>query len=180
MGIPEWCKDTRNLVRMAIAPTRSSSKLAGGISQGIEPLAANLYMDDDASAMFIRKNPELEKLLIEKGLNSDSIWNSIQVEGGSVQHLTELTQEERDIFKTFKEINQLELVKQAALRQKFIDQGMSLNLSFYQNATAEWINKVHLNAWSLGLKSLYYFRSESKLKADNITDLYDECIMCEG
>ena len=57
---------------------------------------------------------------------------------------------------------------------------MSLNLSFYQNATAEWINKVHLNAWSLGLKSLYYFRSESKLKADNITDLYDECIMCEG
>lgn len=183
-GEPEWCKGTgrRNLTLMAIAPNRSSSKLAGGLSQGIEPLAANAYMDDDAKGLHIRRNPLLEKLLEEKGKNIPQVWDAISEDKGSVANVRCLTNDEKDVFKTFKEINQMEIVKQACIRQKYIDQGQSINLAFFQNAPAKFINSVHIEAWKGGLKGLYYLRSESVLKADSKDqrDLYSECLMCEG
>lgn len=183
-GEPEWCKGSgyRNLTCIAVAPNRSSSKLAGGVSQGIEPFAANLYMDDDAKGAHLRRNPDLENLLNEKGLNTPQIWDIIAEDKGSVKNIDELTEEEKEIFRTFKEINQLELVRQAAVRQEYIDQGQSINLAFFHDAPAKWINQVHIEAWKLGIKSLYYLRSESNLRADSKQqrDLYSECIVCEG
>ena len=183
-GEPEWCKGTgrRNLTLLAIAPNRSSSKLAGGYSQGVEPIAANLYMDDDAKGLHIRRNPFLEQLLESKGKNLPQVWDAISEDKGSVDNVRCMTAEEKAVFKTFKEINQLELVRQAGIRQKYIDQGQSLNLAFFSDAPAKFINQVHIEAWKLGLKSLYYLRSESVLRADTKKqrDLYSECIMCEG
>jgi ribonucleoside-diphosphate reductase alpha chain len=183
-GEPEWCKGTgrRNLTLLAIAPNRSSSKLAGGYSQGVEPIAANLYMDDDAKGLHIRRNPFLEQLLESKGKNLPQVWDAISEDKGSVDNVRCMTAEEKAVFKTFKEINQLEIVRQAGIRQKYIDQGQSLNLAFFSDAPAKFINQVHIEAWKLGLKSLYYLRSESVLRADTKKqrDLYSECIMCEG
>ncbi len=183
-GEPEWCKGTgrRNLTLLAIAPNRSSSKLAGGYSQGVEPIAANLYMDDDAKGLHIRRNPFLEQLLESKGKNLPQVWDAISEDKGSVVNVRCMTAEEKAVFKTFKEINQLELVRQAGIRQRYIDQGQSLNLAFFSDAPAKFINQVHIEAWKLGLKSLYYLRSESVLRADTKQqrDLYSECIMCEG
>lgn len=182
-GEPKWCIGTgrRNLTRIAIAPNRSSAKLAGGVSQGVEPIAANIYMDDDAKGMHIRRNPILEKLLISKERNIPEVWDQIIHDKGSVVNVRCLSDDEKDVFRTFKEINQLELVKQAAIRQEYIDQGQSLNLAFRQDAPANFINKVHFEAWKSGIKALYYFRSESILRADSQQrDLYDECILCEG
>jgi len=183
-GEPEWCKGTgnRNLTKMAIAPNRSSSKLAGGLSQGVEPIAANIYVDDDAKGLHIRRNPELTKVLKAKDRDIPEVWDQIMEDKGSVMNIRCLSDDEKDIFKTFKEINQLELVKQAGLRQAYIDQGQSINLAFAQDAPAKFINLVHYTAWEVGLKSLYYFRSESNLRADSAQqrDLYSECVMCEG
>jgi ribonucleoside-diphosphate reductase alpha chain len=183
-GEPEWCEGTgrRNLTLLAIAPNRSSSKLAGGVSQGVEPLAANIYVDDDSKGVHIRRNPYLEDLLISKGRNIPEVWDAISEDKGSVQNVRCMTKEEKEVFLTFKEINQLELVRQAAVRQEYLDQGQSINLAFFQDAPAKWINQVHIEAWKLGLKSLYYLRSESNLRADSKLqrDLYSECIACEG
>lgn len=183
-GEPEWLKEQgyRNLTNIAIAPNRSSSKLAGGLSQGIEPDAAVGYMDDDAKGVHIRKDFQFEALLESKGKNTEAVWDEIFENKGSVQTLDFLTDKEKEVFRTFKEINQLELVKQAGIRQQYIDQGQSINLAFPQDAPAKFINKVHIEAWKLGLKSLYYFRSESILRADSKQqrDLYSECLMCEG
>jgi ribonucleoside-diphosphate reductase alpha chain len=183
-GEPTWCKGSgyRNLTCIAVAPNRSSSKLAGGVSQGIEPFAANLYMDDDAKGAHLRRNPDLETLLDEKGLNTPQTWDIIAEDKGSVKNIDGLTEDEKEIFRTFKEINQLELVRQAAVRQEYIDQGQSLNLAFFHDAPAKWINQIHIEAWKLGIKALYYLRSESNLRADSKQqrDLYSECIVCEG
>jgi len=184
-GEPEWCKGQgiRNLTRMTVAPNRSSSKLAGEASQGVEPYAGALWVDNDAKGTHIRRNPEFEKLLKSKGIvDTLAIWDEINEAKGSVQKLSILTDHEKEVFRTFREINQLELVKQAAIRQAYIDQGQSINLAFHQDAPAKFINQVHLAAWELGLKSLYYLRSESILRADTngMRDLYSECIMCEG
>jgi ribonucleoside-diphosphate reductase alpha chain len=183
-GEPTWCKGSgyRNLTCIAVAPNRSSSKLAGGVSQGIEPFAANLYIDDDAKGAHLRRNPDLETLLDEKGLNTPQTWDIIAEDKGSVKNIDGLTEDEKEIFRTFKEINQLELVRQAAVRQEYIDQGQSLNLAFFHDAPAKWINQVHIEAWKLGIKALYYLRSESNLRADSKQqrDLYSECIVCEG
>lgn len=181
-GEPEWCKGTgrRNLTTTTIPPTRSSSKLGGGDSQGIEPIGANLYVDDDAKGTHIRRNRVLEALLEQRGKNVTAVWDQIDEDKGSVQNIRCLTKEEKDVFLTFREINQLELVRQAALRQKYIEQGQSINLAFFHDASAKWINQVHLEAWKLGIKGLYYLRSESILRADsgNQRDLYSECISC--
>lgn len=178
-----WTKKTgrRNLTLIAIAPNRSSAKLAGGVSQGVEPIAANLYVDDDAKGMHIRKNPQLEKLFKIKGINTSEVWDQIAEERGSCISLKFLTDIEKEIFRCFKEINQLELVKQAGLRQKYIDQAQSLNLAFTQDAPAKFINQVHIQAWKIGLKSLYYYRSESILRAETkMRDLYSDCLLCES
>lgn len=183
-GEPEWCigQGIRNLTNLAIAPNRSSASLAGGISQSTEPDTANQFVDDTAKGLHIKRCPVLVDYLESKGMNTQQIWDQIDLDNGSVANIRDLTKEEREVFKTAREINQLELVRQAGVRQTFLDQGQSINLFFFQDAEAKFIHKVHIEAWEVGLKSLYYLKSESKLKADKALqrDLYNECVVCEG
>lgn len=183
-GEPEWLKGTglRNLTNMAIAPNRSSASLAGGISESTSVDVANLYVDDTAKGLHIKKCPVLEAYLETINLNTKEVWDQVEFDNGSVKNVKGLSKEAKEVFLTGREINQLEVVKQACIRQEYIDQGQSLNLFFYQDAPAKFINKVHLEAWTGGLKSLYYLKSESKLKADKAQqrDLYSECLSCEG
>ena len=190
-GEPLWCVGTgfRNTHLRAIAPTVSNSKLAGNISPGIEPWAANVFTDQSAKGTFIRKNPTLVEVLEDNNLNTDKIWDQILKDGGSIQgikQLDKITCGEHDIpikevYKTFKEINQLELVNQAGIRQQYIDQSVSLNLAFPAQADPKWINKIHLEAWKKGIKTLYYMRTESVLRGDIADQAMDpNCLSCDG
>ena len=190
-GEPLWCVGTgfRNTHIRAIAPTVSNSKLSGNISAGIEPWAANVFTEQSAKGTFIRKNPTLEKVLEVIFMNTDEIWNRILADGGSIQGIDELDGlqigrhdfEIKEVFKTFKEINQLELVNQAGIRQQYIDQSVSLNLAFPSIADPKFINKVHLEAWKKGIKTLYYMRTESVLRGDIAEKAMDEsCLSCDG
>ena len=182
-GEPLWCKGTgmRNTHLLAIAPTVSNSVITGGISAGIEPLPANIYTFNGAKGTFIRKNKSLEALLESKGENKDQWWDQMLSDDGSVMGLpdTVLTPEEKEIFYTFPEINQLELVRQAAMRQRYLDQTQSLNLSFTPDDSPKWINQVHLEAWKLGIKTLYYLRTDSVIKGDLGSRMAD-CVSCDG
>jgi len=181
-GEPLWCVGTgmRNTHLRAIAPTVSNSKLSGNVSPGIEPWAANIFTEQSAKGTFIRKNPTLESLLEKQGINSKEIWEKILADGGSVQDLKELDEDTKEVFKTFKELNQLELVRQAGIRQQYIDQSVSLNLAFPSEATPKWINKVHMDAWRKGVKTLYYMRTESVLRGDIANTAMDDCVACDG
>ena len=186
-GEPEWCKGhaRRNATLMAIAPTVSNSLIASNVSQGIEPWIANAFAQKSAKGTFVRRNPELEKLLKSIGQDSDEVWGSILKNDGSVQHLECLTAEQKEVFLTARELNQFAIVKLAAERQKFIDQGQSINIFFPANSDPKYINQVHLEAATSGLKSLYYLRSTSVLKAEqNSNAVYKreltECTWCEG
>ena len=182
-GEPLWCRGTgmRNTHLLAVAPTVSNSVICGGISAGIEPLPANVYTFNGAKGTFIRKNKSLMALLEEKGENKEKWWNQMLQEGGSVLGLPDsvLSAEEKEVFLTFSETNQLELIKQAAERQKYIDQTQSLNLSFDPNDSPKWINQVHMEAWKLGVKTLYYLRTDSVIKGDLGSRMAD-CISCDG
>jgi ribonucleoside-diphosphate reductase alpha chain len=206
LGEPLWCRDTgfRNTHLRAIAPTVSNSKLSGDVSAGIEPWAANVFTEQTAKGTFIRKNSELEKTLRKIGINTKETWDQILADGGSVQGINELenwcflngkvvecgevSQEDliktfpvKDVFKTFKEINQLDLVKQAGIRQQYIDQSVSLNLAFPATAEPKWINQVTMEAWKQGVKTLYYMRTESVLRGDIAAKAMDpECLSCDG
>jgi len=181
-GEPLWCKGTgmRNTHVLAIAPTVSNSRI-GGCSAGIEPQPANVYTFNGAKGTFIVKNPELENLLTEKGKNTSKIWDQILSDAGSVQNLPNeiLSEEDKEVFLTFAETNQLELVRQAAIRQKYIDQTQSLNLVFAPTDSPKWINQVHMEAWKLGIKTLYYLRTDSVIKGD-LGSRTSECISCDG
>jgi ribonucleoside-diphosphate reductase alpha chain len=205
-GEPLWCKETgfRNTHLRAVAPTVSNSKLAGNSSPGIEPWAANIFTEQTSKGTFIRKNPELEKVLRKLKLNNKDTWDKILEDGGSVQGIKELdkwcyldgkmilckdiTNGDRDkvypvkdVFKTFKEINQMDLVKQAGVRQQYIDQSVSLNLAFPSIATPKWINQVTMEAWKQGIKTLYYMRTESVLRGDIAERAVDpDCVACDG
>ena len=191
-GEPLWCIGTgmRNTHLRAIAPTVSNSKLSGNVSSGIEPWAANVFTEQTAKGTFIRKNPTLEKVLDKFGINTPAIWNQILEDGGSVQNIKELEDKffghyedipVKEVFKTFKEINQLELVNQAGIRQQYIDQSVSLNLAFPSEATPKWLNIVHMDAWKKGVKTLYYTRTESVLRGDIAAKAMDEgCLSCDG
>jgi len=192
MGVME-----RFSCKMAIAPTASISIIAGGTSACIEPIPANIYTHKTLSGSFSIKNPYLEKMLKEKSKDSQQVWNSILEQGGSVQHLDFLTQEEKDVFKTSFEIDQRWLLELAADRTPFIDQAQSLNL-FIPADVDKWdLMMLHFRAWELGIKSLYYLRSKSVqragfaggVEADNTPELkeiqlasstdYDECLACQ-
>ena len=181
-GEPLWCKGTgmRNTHVLAIAPTVSNSRIAG-CSAGIEPQPANVYTFNGAKGTFIVRNPELEKKLIEKGKNTNKVWDQILADDGSVVNITSdiLSEEDKDVFLTFAEINQLELVRQAAIRQKYIDQTQSLNLCFPPTDSPKWINQVHMEAWKLGIKTLYYLRTDSVIKGD-LGSRTAECVSCDG
>ena len=190
-GEPLWCRGSgfRNTHLRAIAPTVSNSKLSGNVSPGIEPWAANVFTEQSAKGTFIRKNPALLKVLKKYKINIDKVWNKIMKDAGSVQGVKELDDIKlgkwetpaKEVFKTFKEINQLELVNQAGIRQQYIDQSVSLNLAFPSVAEPKWINKVHYEAWKKGIKTLYYMRTESVLRGDIAQNAMDEnCLACDG
>ena len=207
-GEPLWCVGTgmRNTHLRAIAPTVSNSKLSGNVSAGIEPWAANVFTEQTSKGTFIRKNKELERTLRKIGINNKETWDKILADGGSVQDLNELddwgfiagklthrnempetafTNKEidwsKDVFKTFKVINQLELVKQAGIRQQYVDQAVSLNLAFPSQASPKWINQIHIEAWKQGIKTLYYMRTESVLRGDIAIRATDpDCLSCDG
>ncbi|MDA8978245.1 ribonucleoside-diphosphate reductase subunit alpha [bacterium] len=179
-GEPTWCKGTgmRNTHLLAIAPTVSNSRL-NSCSAGIEPIPANIYTFNGAKGTFIVKNKELEYLLESKGLNTEKIWDQILADNGSIQNLSVLTEAEKEVYLTFSEVNQLELVRQSAIRQKYIDQTQSLNLCFDPTDSPKWINQCHMEAWKLGVKTLYYLRTDSVIKGD-LGSRTSECVSCDG
>jgi len=181
-GEPLWCVGTgmRNTHLRAVAPTVSNSKLSGNVSPGIEPWAANIFTEQSAKGTFIRKNPTLETILKKQKLNTKEVWDKILADGGSVQDIEGLDEDTKEVFKTFKELNQLELVRQAGIRQQYIDQSVSLNLAFPSEATPKWINKVHMDAWRKGIKTLYYMRTESVLRGDIANQAMEDCVACDG
>jgi ribonucleoside-diphosphate reductase alpha chain len=181
-GEPLWCKNTgmRNTHLLAIAPTVSNSRI-NACSAGIEPQPANVYVFNGAKGTFIVKNQELEKLLESKGKNQNKYWDQILADNGSVQNLSHdvLNEEEKEVFLTFPEINQLSLVQQAAARQRYIDQTQSLNLAFDPTDSPRWINQVHIESWKLGIKTLYYLRTDSVIKGD-LGSRTSTCLSCDG
>jgi ribonucleoside-diphosphate reductase alpha chain len=182
-GEPEWCRGTglRHTHHIAIAPTVSNAHISGGVSPSVEPIPANVYNLKTAKGTFIKKNKQLEEILEKKGYNTPSIWDQILKDKGSILGLPDyiLNDEEKEVFLTFKEINQLGIVQQTAAVYKWIDQAVSLNLNFDPNDSPKWVSQVHKTAWSLGIKTLYYTRTESVLRGDNLQRLAS-CVSCEG
>ena len=179
-GEPDHLKgyDRRNMTTMAIAPTTSSSFILGQVSPSIEPLNSNYFTKDLAKGKFTYKNPYLEKLLEEKKKNTQTTWKSILVKGGSVQHLDFLSQEEKDVFKTFGEISQKEIVIQAAQRQKYIDQAQSLNLMISPKCPPKQVSELLIFGWEQGIKSFYYQRSANP--SQELARSILSCAACEG
>lgn len=171
LGEPEWCKGfgVRNTHTNCLAPTKSNSTICGNVSEGIEPIVANYFIKDTKGA-FIQRNTVFAKLLQEKGYDREEVWSDILAHAGSVQHLPFLSEHEKAVFLTAHEIDQLEVVRQAAARQQYIDQSQSLNVFFPESATLAEINKVHFAAWKLGVKSLYYQKGEPKSRAGSVVD----------
>jgi ribonucleoside-diphosphate reductase alpha chain len=183
-GEPIWCKGTgmRNTHLIAIAPTVSNSTISGGVSAGIEPIPANVYTFNSSKGTFIRKNPVLEKYLEDKGHNTEEVWQQILKDRGSIANLPEdiMPFDDKEVFLTFAEINQLALVEQASVRQKYVDQAQSLNLAFDPGDSPKFINLVHQTAWKLGLKTLYYLRTDSVINGDIGSRTSEDCLSCDG
>ena len=168
----------RNVTTMAIAPTTSSSFILGQVSPSIEPLNSNYFVKDLAKGKFTYKNPYLEDLLEKKEKNTPQVWKDILVKGGSVQHLKFFTDEEKDVFKTFGEISQKEVLIQAAQRQKFIDQSQSLNIMVHPKSSPKDVSQLMIFAWEQGVKSLYYQRGTNP--AQELGRNLLECQSCSG
>ena len=179
-GEPEILKGygRRNTTLMSIAPTKSSSFILGSVSPSVEPFKSNYYVKDLAKIKTTYKNPFLVKLLQEKGLDQEEIWESILHNDGSVQHLEQLSEHEKEVFKTFSEISQLSVIQQAAQRQQYIDQGQSINVMIHPATPAKDLNQLYLTAEELGLKSIYYQFSMSAAQVFNRNLL--SCSSCEG
>lgn len=168
----------RNTTLNAIAPTTSSSFILGQVSKSIEPFMSNYYVVDTAKVKKTMINPYLKELLKEKGKDTKEVMESIRDYDGSVQHLDFLSQREKDVFKTYGEINQYNILDQAGSRQYFIDQGQSINIMVNpQHVTAEELNELYLFAWSNGIKSLYYQHGTNAAQQFNLSKL---CINCEA
>jgi ribonucleoside-diphosphate reductase alpha chain len=184
-GEPEYLKGygRRNVTLNAIAPTTSSAFILGQVSQSIEPIWSNCYVKDVAKMKVTIKNPILKELLSEMGKDTKEVWNSIKQNDGSVQHLDFLTDEQKDVFRTFAEINQSSIINQAAVRQSYIDQSQSLNLMISPDMPTKDVNKLLIDAWQLGVKTLYYQHSMNSAQAFarkklGLNDL--SCVACEG
>lgn len=179
-GEPELLKGygRRNVTAMAIAPTTSSSFILGQVSPSIEPLNSNYFVKKLAKGSFTYKNPYLKKLLKEKNQDTEEVWKDILVRGGSVQHLDFLTQEEKNIFKTFGEISQKEIVIQNIQRQKYIDQAVSLNLMIPPNCPAKEVSDLLIYGWENGIKTFYYQRSSNP--AQELARSILTCSSCES
>jgi len=168
----------RNVTTMAIAPTTSSSFILGQVSPSIEPLNSNYYTKDLAKGKFTYKNPYLEKVLEKHGKNTAETWKSILMKGGSVAHLEFLSAHEKEVFQTFGEISQKEIIIQAAARQKYIDQGQSLNLMIHPKTSAKEVNELMIFAWEQGIKCLYYQRGTNP--AQELGRSILSCKSCEA
>lgn len=169
----------RNTTTMAVAPNTSSAFILGQVSQGIEPIWSNCYVKDIAKIKVTIKNPLLEELLENKGQNNRDVWQSIRDNDGSVQHLIDILDErEREVFKTFPEINQMIIIQQAAARQLYIDQGQSLNIMIHPDTPVKDINSIYIEAWKLGIKALYYQHSMNAAQQFNRKLLV--CESCEA
>ncbi len=168
----------RNTTLLAIAPTTSSSAILGQTSPGIEPFASNYYKAGLSKGNFMRKNKYLRQLLAEKGIDNEDTWRSIMLNHGSIMHIDELTEEEKSVFKTFKELSQLEIIQQAAIRQKYVDQAQSLNLNIPASLPVKEVNRLMIEAWKLGVKTLYYQRSQSVSK--ELVNNLVTCSSCES
>jgi ribonucleoside-diphosphate reductase alpha chain len=197
-GEPEWCKGTglRHTHTLTCAPTVSNSLICGHVSAGIEPLAANCFEKRGAKGVILYYNPIFKQLLANRGKDTPEVWDTIVAAKGSVQHLDFLTDEEKEVFLTAREINQMEIINQAADRQKLMDkhrqgQAQSVNLFFTKDVDETYYTRVHYQAWKKGLKTLYYCRSESASQADlpsrtqaSIGKLKEggaeECLACHG
>lgn len=167
----------RNATLNAIAPTTSSAFILGQVSQGIEPIWSNIYVKDIAKIKTTIKNPFLLDLLEEKGKNTTEVWHSIRDKDGSVQHLEFLSDKEKEVFKTYSEIDQMDIIYQAGNRQEYIDQGQSVNIIVHPDMPIKDINKLYITAWKLGLKSLYYQHS---MNAAQKFKQKKDCVMCEA
>ncbi len=180
-GEPEVLKGygRRNTTVMAIAPTTSSSAILGQASPGIEPYSSNYFKAGLSKGNFIRKNKYLKALLEDKGIDNEETWRGIMLNQGSVAHMHELSDHEKAVFKTFKEISQLEIIQQASIRQRYVDQAQSLNLNIPANLPVKEVNKLIIEAWRLGVKTLYYQRSQSVSKETAVKDLVG-CVSCES
>ena len=178
----------RNAHLLAIAPNASSSIICGNTSPSIEPFRANAYTQKTKSGSFLQKNKFLEKLLEKYEMNDEKTWRDIVTNKGSVQHLTFLTDEEKEVFKTAVEINQSWLIEHASQRQQFICQSQSLNLFFPPDVSKKDLHNVHMLAWAKNLKTLYYLRSEAISRADTVSNevkreiIFEQqdCLSCEG
>jgi ribonucleoside-diphosphate reductase alpha chain len=173
----------RNVTLNAIAPTTSSAFILGQVSQSIEPIWSNCYVKDVAKLKVTIKNPVLKRLLADLGKDNKSTWESIKKHDGSVQHLEFLTNEQKEVFRTFSEINQSTIINQAAIRQDYIDQSQSLNLMISPDMPTKDVNKLLIDAWQLGVKTLYYQHSMNSAQAFarkklNLNDLH--CVACEA
>ena len=179
LGEPKLLKGygRRNTTLNAIAPTTSSAFILGQVSQGIEPVWSNIYVKDIAKIKVTVKNPFLIELLKEKGMDTPEVWKSIRDRDGSVQHLEFLSENEKEVFKTYSEIDQMAIIYQAANRQNHLDQGQSLNIIIHPDTSTKEINKIHITAWKLGLKSLYYQHS---MNAAQKFKQKKDCESCEG
>jgi ribonucleoside-diphosphate reductase alpha chain len=178
-GEPDTLKGygRRNATLNAIAPTTSSAFILGQVSQGIEPIWSNIYVKDIAKIKTTIKNPFLVTLLDQKEKNTKEVWDSIRDRDGSVQHLKFLTTGEKDVFKTYSEINQMDIIYQASTRQNYIDQGQSVNIMVHPDMPVKDINNIYIQAWKLGLKSLYYQHS---MNAAQKFKQKKDCTSCEG
>lgn len=179
-GEPELLKGygRRHVTLLSIAPTKSSAFILGQVSEGIEPHKSNYFIKDTAKGKFTIKNRILEKYLKSIGKNTTEVWNSILSKAGSVQHLDFLDDNIKDVFKTFSEISQKEIIIQASVRQKFIDQSQSLNLAINPNTSIREINALIIQAWELGIKSLYYQHSVNAAQEFSRSIL--ECKSCSS
>ena len=184
-GEPEYLKGygRRNVTLNAIAPTTSSAFILGQVSQSIEPIWSNCYVKDVAKMKVTIKNPILQKLLAELGRDDKETWDSIKQQDGSVQHLDFLSDHQKEVFRTFAEINQSTIINQAAIRQDYIDQSQSLNLMIAPDMPTKDVNKLLIDAWKLGVKTLYYQHSMNSAQAFarkklGLNDLH--CVACEG
>ena len=184
-GEPEYLKGygRRNVTLNAVAPTTSSAFILGQVSQSIEPIWSNCYVKDVAKMKVTIKNPVLKELLVTMDKDTKEVWNSIKQADGSVQHLDFLNDEQKDVFRTFAEINQSSIINQAAVRQTYIDQSQSLNLMVSPDMPTKDVNKLLIDSWKLGVKTLYYQHSMNSDQAFSrkklgLNDL--QCVACEG
>tara|TARA_A100001035_G_scaffold64325_1_gene48890 strand:+ start:3052 stop:4806 length:1755 start_codon:yes stop_codon:yes gene_type:complete len=177
----------RNAHLLAIAPNASSSIICGTTSPSVEPYRANAYVQKTMSGSFLVKNKYLEKLLEKKGINNDTTWTSILANRGSVLHIKELSDYEKDTFKTAIEINQQWVIEHAADRQQYICQGQSINVFVPADVNVKELHDIHMLAWKRKLKTLYYCRSEAIKRAELVSKKIErtiipeaDCLSCEG